>query len=163
MAVVRRHLAALGCVGLAFSVVVTAPTSAAFAQSEWRGTITDLLEGRWPKGDSDKGDQTERGAAQPNRRVAEADGNAKTPAAPGATGGDTDPRAGDKAYEQAKRLMRAIDRVLNDTARNRGEAAKLPSKNDFIIPPVWTETKEERQSRIRDLLDSALGIVTDVP
>ncbi|MEO1718934.1 MAG: hypothetical protein AAFR23_01770 [Pseudomonadota bacterium] len=125
----------------------------AAAQSQWRGTITDLIEGRYPPGSRD-GD----------RRVAQAQGGTRTDTAPAAPANeDDDPRAGDKNYEQAKRLMRAIDRVLQDTARNRGEAAKLPSKNDFIIPPVFTETKEERESRIRDLLDSALGIVTDVP
>ena len=38
-----------------------------------------------------------------------------------------DPREGDAVFEQAQRLMKAIDSVLNDTARNRGEARKLPS------------------------------------
>ncbi len=28
---------------------------------------------------------------------------------------------------------------------------------------MWTETREDRESEIRNLLDSALGIVTDVP
>jgi hypothetical protein len=31
------------------------------------------------------------------------------------------------------------------------------------MKPLWTETKEDREKKIRDLLDSALGIVTDVP
>jgi alpha-D-ribose 1-methylphosphonate 5-triphosphate diphosphatase PhnM len=74
-----------------------------------------------------------------------------------------DPREGDAAYEQAQRLMKAIDSVLNDTARHRGEARKLPSTNDFLVRPLWTETREDRERKIRDLLDSALGIVTDVP
>ena len=60
-------------------------------------------------------------------------------------------------------LMSAIDAILKDTARNRGEARKLPSKDEFIVPPLWTETREDRERRIRDLMDSALGIVTDVP
>jgi hypothetical protein len=80
------------------------------------------------------------------------------PAAP-----EKDPRAGDPAYEQAQRLMRAIDAVLQDTAKHRGEARKLPSDKDFLMKPLFTETKEDREKKIRDLLDSALGIVTDVP
>ncbi len=74
-----------------------------------------------------------------------------------------DPRAGDKDYEQAKALMRAIDNILRDTAENRTKANKLPSKDEFLLTPLWTETKEDREQRIRDLMDSALGIVTDVP
>ncbi|MBN9267882.1 MAG: hypothetical protein J0I75_25570 [Hyphomicrobium sp.] len=74
-----------------------------------------------------------------------------------------DPREGDPLYEQAQRLMKAIDAILSDTARNRGEARKLPSSSDFIVKPLWTETREDRERKIRDLLDAALGIVTDVP
>ena len=74
-----------------------------------------------------------------------------------------DPREGDAAYEQAQRLMKAIDAILQDTARNRGEARKLPSNDEFILKPLWTESKEDRQRKINDLLDAALGIVTDVP
>ncbi len=76
---------------------------------------------------------------------------------------DTDPRAGDKNYEQAKRLMKAIDAILSKTAKERTAAQKLPSKKEFMLPPLWTETKEDRETHIRDLLDSALGIVSDVP
>jgi hypothetical protein len=74
-----------------------------------------------------------------------------------------DPRMGDANYEQAQRLMKAIDAILQDTARNRGEAKKLPSKDDFIVPPLFTETREDREAKIKDLLDATLGIVTDVP
>ena len=81
-----------------------------------------------------------------------------TPAAP-----EKDPREGDPGYEQAQRLMKAVDAVLQDTAKNRGEARKLPSEKDFLMKPLWTETREDREKKIRDLLDSALGIVTDVP
>ena len=76
---------------------------------------------------------------------------------------EKDPRTGDPGYEQAQRLMRAIDSVLQDTAKHRGEARKLPSDKDFLMKPLFTETKEDREKKIRDLLDSALGIVTDVP
>jgi hypothetical protein len=74
-----------------------------------------------------------------------------------------DPREGDPLHEQAQRLMKAIDAILNDTARNRDEARKLPSTSDFIVKPLWTETREDRERKVRDLLDAALGIVTDVP
>ena len=59
--------------------------------------------------------------------------------------------------------MKAIDAILQDAARNRGEARKLPTENDYIVRPIWTETREDRERRVRDLLDAALGIVTDVP
>ena len=74
-----------------------------------------------------------------------------------------DPREGEIAFEQAQRLMKAIDALLQDTARNRGEARKLPSNGDFILKPLWTESREDRQRKINDLLDAALGIVTDAP
>ena len=74
-----------------------------------------------------------------------------------------DPREGDEAYEQAKRLYKAIDAILQDAATQRADAKKLPSKEEFIIRPPWTETREDRQSRINDLLSAVLGIVTDVP
>jgi len=74
-----------------------------------------------------------------------------------------DPRSDDPAFEQAQRLMRAIDAILQDTARNRGEAKKLPSRDEFIIPPLWTETREDREAKIKNLLDATLSVVTDVP
>ena len=89
----------------------------------------------------------------------------QVPAQPPAAAAEAakDPREGDPTYEQAQRLMKAIDSVLQDTARQRGEARKLPSERDFLMKPLWTETREDREKKIRDLLDSALGIVTDVP
>ena len=80
-----------------------------------------------------------------------------------ATTEPADPRAGDASFEQARRLMQAIDAVLQDTAKHRNEAKKLPSKDEFLIPPLWTETREDREKKIRDLLDAAMGVVTDVP
>lgn len=74
-----------------------------------------------------------------------------------------DPREGDPGYEQARQLMAAVDAILRETAQNRAEAGKLPKSEDFIVPPIWTETREDREAKIRRLLDSALGIVTDVP
>ncbi|MBL8565272.1 MAG: hypothetical protein JNM89_06100 [Hyphomicrobiaceae bacterium] len=74
-----------------------------------------------------------------------------------------DPREGDQAFEQARQLMAAVDAILRETADNRSQATKLPKSEDFIVPPIWTETREDREAKIRRLLDSALGIVTDVP
>ncbi len=74
-----------------------------------------------------------------------------------------DPRQGDTQFDQAQRLMRAVDAILQDTARNRGEATKLPPRSDFVLPPIFTETREDREKKIRDLMDAVLGIVSDVP
>ena len=71
------------------------------------------------------------------------------PPAPGAAAAPpqpADPREGDEAYEQARRLMLAIDAVLQDTAEQRGEAQKLPGRDEFIVTPLWTETREDRES-----------------
>ncbi|MEZ5773904.1 MAG: hypothetical protein R3D33_04140 [Hyphomicrobiaceae bacterium] len=84
-------------------------------------------------------------------------GDAATTASP------ADPREGDESYEQAKRLLSAIDSILEDAAEQRADARKLPSKDEYILTPVWTETREDREAKIRTLLDAALGIVTDVP
>ncbi len=74
-----------------------------------------------------------------------------------------DPRAGDVAFEQSRKLMQAVDAILQDTAKNRGESRKLPSRDEFLVPPLWTETREDRDKKVRDLLDSMLGVVTNVP
>ncbi len=74
-----------------------------------------------------------------------------------------DPREKDQTYQQARRLMQAIDAVLRETADQRSEARKLPGSDEFIVTPIWTETREDREKHIRNLLDAALGIVTDVP
>ncbi len=80
-----------------------------------------------------------------------------TPAEP------ADARADDPAFQQAAKLLKAIDAILQDTAQNRADAKKLPSKDEFLLPPLFTETRESRQGHIKDLLDAALGVVTDVP
>jgi hypothetical protein len=132
--------------GSALSVLaLVATASLAHAQSGTRDGIGDLLRNQ----------TTPPGKAAPK-------------AAPGAVAPapavePADPREGEASYEQAKKLMAAIDAILQDTAKNRGEAKKLPSKDEFMITPLWTETKEDREKKIRDLLEAALGIVTDVP
>ena len=107
-------------------------------------------------------------AAQTSWRdgIAELLARESKPAAPADTQKQAEPkdaREGDATYEQARRLMRALDAVLQDAARNRSEARDLPPKSEFLVTPLWTETREDRERKIRDLLDAALGIVTDVP
>jgi hypothetical protein len=134
------------------AVVLMAPALPAQAQSAQRDGIADLI-GRKPEAaTTDPGAQGS--APKPN-------------AGPGAAGPGSepgkDPREGEASYEQAQRLMKAVDAILQDTARNRGEAKKLPPEADFLVKPLWTETREDREKKVRDLLDAALGIVTDVP
>ncbi len=74
-----------------------------------------------------------------------------------------DPRTGEKDYEQAKALMAAVDDVLKNAADVRSGGAKLPSRKDFILPPLWSETREDRDQKVKALLDAALSIVTDAP
>ena len=74
-----------------------------------------------------------------------------------------DPREGDPSYEQARALMRAIDGILNDVAEQRAEAKKLPAKDEFLVTPLWTETREDREDRIRKLLDATLGMSPTLP
>jgi hypothetical protein len=108
--------------------------ASALAQTAQRDSIADLLK------------RSEPGAVP-------------VPGAPAAA----DPREGDPAYEQAKKLMAAVDAILQDTAKQRSEGRKLPGKDEFIMPPIFTETREDRDAKIQVLLNSALGIVTDVP
>jgi hypothetical protein len=142
-----RIAPALGAIAAAALCLVS--VSEAQAQASTRDRIAEFLT---------SGSST---AAAPQRFAQNADEKSK-PAAP-AKNPKTDPRAGDPDYERARALMRAIDNILRDTADNRTKANKLPSKDDFLLTPLWTETREDRESRIRDLMDSALAIATDVP
>ncbi len=132
---------ALATVSLCALFAAMAP--AAQAQTALRDTIADILK------------RTE--AATSGAQVAQATPPQAAQPTP------ADPREGDVAYEQAQRLMRAVDAILQDTAKNRGEAKKLPSKDDNLINLPWSETREDRERKIRDLMDGALGVVTDVP
>ncbi len=96
-------------------------------------------------------------------KKADVDGAGKVDAPTVAPVPERDPREGEESYEQAKRLMQAVDAILRDTADQRSQAGKLPRREDFLVPPIWTETREDREAKIRNLLDAALGIVTDVP
>ena len=127
----------------ALSVTLLAPAG---AQTARRDSIGDLIA-----------------AATVEGKTLPAPDAGKPATSPAASDLAPDPRAGDAAYEQAQRLMQAVDAILKDTAENRASAKKLPGKDDFIVAPIWTETREDRDQKVRALLDSALGIVTDVP
>ncbi len=138
----RRHVSATSAVRTCATVCVllTSPLFANAATADTSPTadaIGDLLRAEAP--------------------VRLAEGPAQEAEAP------RDPRADDPAYQQARALMNAIDKLLADVAEQRAEARKLPAKSEFIVTPLWTETREDREVRIRRLLDSALGIVTNVP
>ncbi len=64
---------------------------------------------------------------------------------------------------QSQALLSAIDRILKRAASERDAAKKLPTRDNFLLPPIWTETREEREKSVRELLDGALEIVTDAP
>lgn len=137
-------------------------TVAAFAQSAERDGIAELLR---------RNENTPRVAqqapprrnSQPSAPTVAPEAKAAAPASPVEPPVPKDPRSGDASFEQAQRLMRAIDAILQDTARNRGEAKKLPSNDEYLLKPLWTETREDREAKVRNLLDAALGVVTDVP
>ncbi len=65
--------------------------------------------------------------------------------------------------KEARRLFQAVSRLLSETAEERSKAHKLPSESDFLVPPLWRETKEQRMQDIQNLLEAALDVVTDVP
>jgi len=126
--------------GLCLAVVLTSLSSAA-AQTAKRDGIADII--------------AKSGTAET--------GTPPAPPAGDPAAATKDVRESDPSYEQARALMQAIDAVLQDTAKQRGDMKKLPGKDEFLVPPLWTETREDREAKVRALLDSALGIVTDVP
>ncbi len=150
----------VSCVAAAAAALVCLPPfgAPAWAQTASRDGIADLLT-RTAEPKATLAQATPQGAPP---RPAGASKAAAEPAAP-AVPAAKDPREGEEAYEQARRLMAAIDAVLQDTAQQRTESKKLPGKDEFILTPLWTETREDRDRKVRGLLDSALGIVTDVP
>jgi hypothetical protein len=121
--------------------LLVATVSGAAAQTARRDGIADLL------GEGTRLAQSQSRDATGGTAAGQAPGDPATKAAEAAK----DPREGDPAYEQAQRLMKAIDAVLQDAARNRGEARKLPPESDFLMKPLWTETREDREKKIREL------------
>ena len=69
----------------------------------------------------------------------------------------------DIGHKKASELLNAIDSLLTRTAKERGNLKDLPSRETYVIPPLWKETREDREKQIRQLLDSVLEIVTDAP
>ncbi len=65
--------------------------------------------------------------------------------------------------EKAIELLTEVDRLLSRAAEQRAELKDLPSRKTYVIPPLWKETREDREERVRKLLDSVLQIVTDAP
>ncbi len=77
--------------------------------------------------------------------------------------GQRDPRSDDEAFQRSRQLLEAIDEILKDAADERAKTRDLPSQDTFILPPLWSDTREDNEERVRALLDSALEIVTDAP
>jgi hypothetical protein len=73
------------------------------------------------------------------------------------------PSPPDTSGIQSQALLLAIDKILKRAAGEREAAKNLPEREKFLFPPIWTETREEREASVRELLDSALEIVTDAP
>jgi hypothetical protein len=74
-----------------------------------------------------------------------------------------DPRADDADYQRSRKLLSAIDGILRRAAEERAGAQDLPSRNEFLVRPLWTETREDREERLRALLDSVLEILSEAP
>lgn len=128
----------------------------ASAQAAHRDAIGELLKRQ------DAAPSATPNAGAGKSTVPAAPGSAPTAGAPQAAL-PPDPRDGDPAYEQAKRLMAAIQDMLEGTAKSRAEGRKLPGRDEFLIPPIFAETREDRDRKVQALLDSALELVTDVP
>ncbi len=148
---------------LALGLAAGALAAAAVAQTTSRDGIGDLLK-RAPDAATQMAQSQAGGQkAAPGTSTTKQATPDKPTAPEKQAAPEKDVREGDPGFEQAQRLMKAIDAILQDTAKNRGEAKKLPSEGDFLMKPLWTETREDREKKIRDLLDAAMGIVTDVP
>ncbi|HEU4378225.1 MAG TPA: hypothetical protein VFR73_06590 [Hyphomicrobiaceae bacterium] len=145
---------------LALGLTAGALVASAAAQTAGRDRIGELLNRAPDAGTQMAQSQSGGQKAAPGTPAA----SSTKPAPPDKqAAAEKDVREGDPSFEQAQRLMKAVDAILQDTAKNRGEAKKLPSEGDFLMKPLWTETREDREKKIRDLLDAAMGIVTDVP
>ncbi len=150
----RTHIARVTGVVLSLAVL-TASAFAAAGDKTTRDRIADILaEADTPAAETPP---SAKAVAKP------ADGKTTDPTATRDAEQAVDPRDGDPTVEQARRLMRAVEGILTDAAEQRSQEKSLPARDEFIVKPLWTETREDRQDHVRDLLDSALEIVTDVP
>lgn len=73
------------------------------------------------------------------------------------------PPVKDLTQKQANDLLAAIESLLTRAATERSQLKDLPSRDNYVIPPIWKETREDREAQVRRLLDSVLEIVTDAP
>jgi len=64
---------------------------------------------------------------------------------------------------RASELLAAIDNLLKRAAEERSQIKDLPSRDNYVIPPLWQDTREDRQAEVRQLLDSVLAILADAP
>ncbi len=143
-----RLVASTRAIALACALVACAAVPVR-AQTAHRDHIADLIKKTAAATDAD-GAARDKGTTTGTRQQ-----KSDAPAA--------DPRAGDPEFEQAAALMAAVDAILKDSADNRADAERLPSRDDFILPPLWRETREDREEKVRNLLDAALSIVTNAP
>ena len=105
---------------------------------------------------------TPAAAQTPAANPAQAPATSPAPAAPQAPGAEA-PVVRDLSQKKAIDLLAAIESLLTRTATERSELKDLPSRDNYVIPPLWKETREDREAQIRKLLDSVLEIVTDAP
>jgi hypothetical protein len=99
----------------------------------------------------------------PTRAAEPANTAAPQARAPGDARPKPPPPPLDTSGIQSQALLDAIDGILKRAADERQAAKTLPERDQFLFPPLWTETREDRENSVRVLLDSALGIVTDAP
>lgn len=86
--------------------------------------------------------------------------------APPAAGQDAAAKKDNLTYlndRRASELLSAIDSLLSRAAKQRAELKDLPSRERYVIPPLWQETREDREGEVEELLGSVLAIVTDAP
>lgn len=105
---------------------------------------------------------TPAAAQTPAANPAQAPATSPASAAPQPPGAEA-PVVRDLSQKKAIDLLAAIESLLTRTATERSELKDLPSRDNYVIPPLWKETREDREAQIRKLLDSVLEIVTDAP
>jgi hypothetical protein len=101
-------------------------------------------------------------AQTPAPNPAQAAATGPAPAAPQAPTAE-EPVVRDLSQKKAIDLLAAIESLLTRAANERAELKDLPSRQNYVIPPLWKETREDREAQIRKLLDSVLEIITDAP
>jgi hypothetical protein len=65
--------------------------------------------------------------------------------------------------KKAVELLKSVESLLARAAKERGELKELPSRDKYVIPPLWQETREDREAEVRKLLDGVLEVVSDAP